>query len=1391
MAVEDFLITFRADTSGALASIQRLAAAVQTVGATGAAAQGFRTATTAAQQFGSTLQANVTQSKFLGRSLADLVKLEEQAANRLSNIRTQTGGIGQGGDAERRALTDLQEINTLLSRMGQGAATGRLTAINNQLRQIPAVANPATLALARLTDQRAALEKSLGDFRLRTGTEIGQGGFQEFRRVRELVDLNKSMQAFGDTSATTATKLRTFSSQLDQIPASALATDRALQSSFQSLTALREKATLFQQAGLGSLPRSQLNNAFVQSISQMRAGIAGAADNARFFADRINELPPAWDAASDAFGRHARRIAEGIIIYDALGRVVQGVADTIKNIADVTRERIRFEAVVGDLGASQQSDFVNQLGDVAVRTNTQMADLASVLDTVGASLQGAGDASKTFTDSMEFLNDVGQFTNITQRDVALETDNLIGLFNLSGDSVDEFSDRLGRIVVAGHNSSSIIAEITDGLNEVGRAAASAGFDFDIFTALAADVIPKFKGAISGRELGAAVTTFIGKLGDPTVVDNIEKLSGGLIQVRDSMGNLRRADDVFIDISRAMKQGALDSEDLERVIDQIVPALNPAQRSTIMTLLRELPDALTNARAQMEATRKDARDLSEALVAGPAETVSRAFIALGVAAQQAFSDDVIAGAGKLASFISVLTNALSFLGTGLGGVITQFAVFAGAAKILTFGLTQMLKFFFSAQVKAAALAFSISEAGTASTVAAGGMLRAGNAAQVLATKTGGAIAVLKGLGAGALAAAKSFGPLLAVWLALEAIDFAGHIAEQNASVASSIVSDQGISNIQQVDAAIASLQKRLDEADRNPIADAFHLNETFADEATISNLKALRENFDLLGASGDEVRAKIDELQNKLDQGIPILGIGGIENRGQTENELDSLRRLLGQVGEDGVVGLGELQEAFTGLNLEMGDNSESLSQLDAWINKFNKDLKAGTQGVDELTSAEERMAAATELNNSLGDTRASILSHYLDQLEQGRITLDQFNTRQSNLGKASEVASKFITTLGGNLGLIPGLQERIARTGEDAATALTHILSGGNQQTVDDRIAVVEQMIAIEEANLEAKESLEANPIQPKVDEHPMFEGNAKVAGILGQLTGNVADTQRFLATNRPTPELDLSVLRTQLQQALQAMQVLKRALGLGGGVGGDLFSTLPGFLQPDTLLQDKIDGLRQAIDRLKKSNSDDTNDQTSKLLEQYRRELAAINDMKAGDERLNDTIKQSQEKPETALTDVGDLSDKQVRRAISLARALQASIPGATKDAKDETVALIRDARFLQFIRGLDQKFLAEAIQELTDVEKKRLELEQQRLQDVTRSIVTQVGPIQSLVSSPVLSAGGGLLSGQGLNADPRLGNVTINVPINWSGMSLRDLQRFIARSISRAWVDAARGGG
>jgi hypothetical protein len=1392
LAVEDFLITFRADTTGALASIQRLAAAVQQAAATpiGAqGAQGLNAAARAAGGLANNLQSAVTQSRFLGKSVAELIKLEAQAANRLSNIRTQTGGqIGAGGIVERKTLTDLMEINTLLDKMGHAGAAGRVTALAAQLRQLGPAANTATSALSKLVSKQQQLEQTLANFRLRSGTSIGGGGAREREIVSSLVRNVQAMQALGDTSRATATKLKTFTDQYAAIPGTVDRATAALQRSQaaqqNAVSALRARATLTSEAGLGQLGRGELQRGFITSIGLVRQGVRGAADDARFFADEINKLPKAWDESTAAFSRHARRIAEGIIIYDAFGRAVQGIADTIKNIADVTREQIRFEAVIQ--GNVDQAGFIAGLGDVAVRTNTQMADLASVLDTVGASLSASAEGADTYAQSMEFLNDVGQFTNITQRDVATETDNLIGLFNLSGDSVEEFGDRLGRIVVAGKNSSASIGGITDALNEAGRSAADAGFDFDVLTAIAAQVIPKFRGAISGRELGGAINTFIGRLNDPEVVRSIEEISQGFIQVRDAAGELRPASDVFIDIARAMDQGVLPAETLQKVIDQIVPPLNPAARATINTLLKELPEGLKNAGAQYAATSKNAKELSDQLVSGPAETVSRALIALGVAAQEAFADDVVQGAKTLAAAVGALSGAIEFAGTGFGGFLLQFGAFAAGTKLAIFGLKSLATLFFGAQIRALSLSAAIAGITRTSLIL---NTVSGNFGKMQAGMTGAALAA-RGLAVALKGVLISLAPMLALMALFEAINFAAAVDEQSRALQTN--SAALVTNAASLDLVIQKLKEQRAAGGGDPIADI--AKGVFVDPALLAseqNLIGVQRNMDLVGQSADDLRARAKALNDEVNA-FHLFGVGGPENMKQTRIELDVLNAAIERIGDSNrTVTFEDLIGGLQKTDEDAGETSDELNRFEEILDALNAPLDAAAAGVDDLATAEGRLTAATQLNNALGPVRAAILNEYLDQLERGAITLDEFNAKQANIGQASDVASRFLVNFGNQLNLIPGLQERIARTGEDAATALTRILTSGEGETVDDRIAVVESMIAIAEANAETAEAVASNPITPRVNNEVLKAGITDAVGTFAALREGTADTVNYLNINRPTPQLNLSVLRAQLQEALASLQALKSALAgtnpafnLIPGFIGDLFK--PGLTQEQRDLQRKIDGLRAAIKSLQGS----TESGSSRELEALRRQLDVLNGIKEGDARLGSSIKDAVEKPQTALIDVEELSKRQVERAIRLARALQSSIPGASKDARDETVALVKDARFLQFIKGLDQRFLAEAIQELTEIERRRLELEQQRLQDVTRSLVTQVGPIQSLVSSPILASGGGMFSGQGLNADPRLGNVTINVPINWSGMSLRELQNFIYKSISQAWIDSGRGG-
>jgi hypothetical protein len=1343
------------------------------------ATTGLNQMSAAARGFGQALQFDVSQSKFLGQSLDVLRKKESDLASRLGTIRA---GGGSGSQAERDTIRQLGEVNTLMQNLGDVTAKRRIPEIANQFAALPPV--------------------------------------------------------------------------LDN-------TNSRLLQSVQNLRLIQEQADFTRTRGLS--PR-QLTTGFNQSLALTRAGMVEGAQNAQFFADRINRLRPAFDETTQAMGRHARRIAEGIVLYDAFGQAVQGVSDVIKTIADVSRERIRFEAVTGGLDPAQQGQFVQQLGSVAVDTNTQMGDLASILDTVAASMNAAGASTDKFSNSMQFLRTVGEFTNVTQRDVATETDNLLGLFNLAGDeSIPKFNDRLGRIVVAGKNSSSVIAEITDALNEAGRSAQQTGFDFDILTAIAADIIPKFKGAISGRELGAAINTFIGRLTDPKVVQDIEKISGGLIQVRDAAGNLRPTSDVFIDIAKSANQ--LSQQQFESVIDKIVPPLNPAQRSTIKTIISELIPAIQAAGPQFRATGDDLSSLSDKLVSGPAETVSRAFIALQAAATAAFSDDVVHAANGLAGAMQALVGLVGFLNTPFGQLVLNILEAAAAAKLLVFLGKQLFNFFLVGQIRAYQMAVAINAAKTAvaeaapimaETGAAGGaagvglteagvaaeraapaiagvgvageeaavgLATAGGAAGTAAVEfsastvaigeagavlaatgpaaegaAGGIVAATGatvGLRGAAIGLATAFGPLLAVMAVFMALDFAGQVDQQvkdlNNQVAGLATTAEALPGI------IANLEAAKNAGAGGPPILGDLAKALFVDPAiqkNADNLKAIQANMDLVGQSSDALKARLASLKKEVSD-FHLFGVGGPSDIAGKMREIDVLEGALKSLG-----GADVSQITFDNLTGGLLGTADAADEASSEEEKFKKmlegllnPLQANVDATNDLTTAEGRQAAATRLNAGLSGVRASILNDLLDKLDAGKITLDEFNQSQERVGRASDVASRFLTVLGGQLSLIPGLQERMARTGEDAATALTKMLSTGNDNTIDQQIDVVEQMIKIAEANADTAESVAANPIRPRVDSAPLVQDTGKAVGILNELTNGTIETADFLVRNPPTPRLNLSQLRSQLREALQSLVLLRQAmaptgsLGTIGGLFGGAFSPLVNQVggQSREEITNRIEDLRAAIRRMERSTVDTTKSTSSAELKALQRELDILRGIRDGDSRLGTA---AESKPQTALVDVGDLSARQVSRAISLARTLQASIPGARKDASDETVALIRDARFLQFIRGLDQRFLAEAIQALTDVEKKRLELEQQRLQDVTRSIVTQVGPIQSIVSSPVLSAGGGLLSGQGLNADPRLGNVTINVPINWSGMSMTQLQQFIYKAISQAWLDAGRGG-
>jgi hypothetical protein len=466
----------------------------------------------------------------------------------------------------------------------------------------------------------------------------------------------------------------------------------------------------------------------------------------------------------------------------------------------------------------------------------------------------------------------------------------------------------------------------------------------------------------------------------------------------------------------------------------------------------------------------------------------------------------------------------------------------------------------------------------------------------------------------------------------------------------------------------------------------------------------------------------------------------------------------------------------------------------AW-DGYTEAAEGSAEALDTVTSAEERAATALALNVGLSDERAAAMRRLTDQLREGTITVDEWVEGQENASRASEAAANFVAAYGDQLSVIPGLQERMAATGESAAGALLGMLLE-NPDTIDERIGILDSMIEIAETQEEVATAIAETPIELSIETKELIKDADNTKVIFEWLTAGTFETKRILDETKIEPQVSLEKLKKQAAAALKVMAVMLEAeRAFNASHSAEFQGSNPEVGQAARSgarnAATNVDNLNSAIAELERAAGilsgagTDISDESGALGEAFG-EITGI----TGDDPRLDSSRDSQPS-QTGIIDIGDLPPSAVQAIVAMATAAQKKVvaAGGVVD-DDETAAFFKDGAFLSLINNVDQRFLQQAIEELTEVEKRRLELEQQRLQDVTRSLVSRVGPIQSLISAPVLAAGGGVLTGQGVNADPTLGNFTINVPINWSGMSLTELQKAITATITQAFIDAQSGG-
>lgn len=119
------------------------------------------------------------------------------------------------------------------------------------------------------------------------------------------------------------------------------------------------------------------------------------------------------------------------------------------------------------------------------------------------------------------------------------------------------------------------------------------------------------------------------------------------------------------------------------------------------------------------------------------------------------------------------------------------------------------------------------------------------------------------------------------------------------------------------------------------------------------------------------------------------------------------------------------------------------------------------------------------------------------------------------------------------------------------------------------------------------------------------------------------------------------------------------------------------------------------------------------------------------------------------------------IQEAIKRARALQSTIPGATKDAKNDIVELLKGTQNILEVRGIKDDFLRKALEELADIEKKRLDFETKA--DTIRRIRVGAGSFAAIANVPVNSTTGVSLGGP---------EGPINITLNINGTVLTPAQ-------------------
>jgi len=1293
--------------------------------------------------------------KSLNRELAQLQKLFDIVSRKGPVFTSAAAGLAPTA----AQIKQLQLASTTLAQrglMGQtefGSAAGLKAALQPLLAGIAAGIKQQQLQTSRdLLLQRRNLERQLA-----TQQKLGVGGgFGSQKTIQDLINVNKQLQELSRTIPNlrfsgAATQIKQLEIQFQNAGFALKRFEATISPTVQKL--IQEKERLFaseQRRGVaGQIP--QQSNVAAQIVNVQRQIDAGAPGVRRLNAEmtRLTNLQKQyalqWDTATRTFSHHALRIAEGLVIYNAFSRAIEGIGAGFQLIGDIDRDTARLGLVLGGLSDTQADGFLRSLGDIAIETATDFRELLAVTDLVAGALRsiqtdggtGTLDTDALLGDVEGFQQIIGEFTNVlgpgtnTQQAAA----QLTSLFRITADGLaqidslgnltplERFRSFLDSVVSLGHRSAFEITQLADGLTEAGLNAQVSGFDLRFLTAIMDQLI--FRTGQSGREIGTLLRTSLSKLSDPEVLAGFEKIVEGAVETRDAVGNLKDADAILIQLFQAVQSGAVTAEQGRLALQELIPPLNPGAVgfnnqliASIGAALQEMARDASDGTGELSAASliiantlpgrfQSFTTRIQTLLLGldeDMETAAKGFLNFGnsiLGFLESAGPEFTSFSARFLAFTGGALVAIAILerfGAGLLGLSTSFAAFR--TSLLISGSASLKLFTVEATLAARSthfLAVSTRAAGLGMTTLSAQALVASRSLGVMAGVVGGLRTAL----AGAVALMARFLPLL---IAFAAIELGTQLADQ-ASAITSLKEQAGVTN--DIAETIVHVEGRL----RNIQAKGLIEIPGIGSGIELPDLSSIG-----IRITGTENETQLDNLRAMVET-IKMLGEANLlteETFGVLVDEMTASNGAISAVGRSSDELFASVIEVTEGMDGEALSAEELMAQL-----------LGATDATQQLTAAQRIAADATLILDGLAEEQGDQLIKLFDRMKEGAISMDEFTAGEARITEAAGQASQLVAAYGDQLRtLIPELASAGQGNVALAETLLGVILQSGTSSGAVGTLIAALVTLAGAQAGVAA--TVAANPI---IIRTIITTERRDLRG--GFFEGDDPESSTQRARNFTTSNVGsvMTNLSAQIQALFSRLLSAFRTPNIGGTFtgGGGVSSTPTG----------------------------------------------AANG------------------PDQSILDIGDLSSAQLQQAIQIALQLQSKIPGATKEASDDIITIIKDAAFLREVRGLDENLLRIAIEELTQQMDEANRLEAARLQQeaLLSNLVVNAGPLSALISQPTLfGLGGQLSSGSGLNFDPTQGNFVINVPVELNGLEPALLQQMIYNIISQAIRDALR---